>query len=138
MTDRSKELTQPEIDRLLQAVDLGLNFLRSHTLTLEAARSAVLELQRFRISAKGGGRPLVFAELLEELAKDNELLAIKLGECELRKFDLGRLSLRTTSGETFCYISFMRTKIEQVAEQLYGCSFKLQLRHVDAEGSQVR
>lgn len=127
-----EQLTDLKVRGLIEIVDLGISFFEVVLAVLSTTRAALHEYDRLRSSLRGGGRPIVWSEVLDRIREKDQLLAQKLSEVELRKIELGKLWISTTDGADWCYLSFQRDQIARLLESEFGIKFKVRVQRAES------
>lgn len=135
MGNDQEQLTDPKVRGLIEIVDLGISFFEVVLAVLGTTRAALHEYDRLRNSLRGGGRPIVWSEVLDLIREKDQLLAQKLGEVDLKKLELGKVWISTPAGGDWCYLSFQRDTIARILENEFGMKFKVRVQRIDSAES---
>lgn len=91
---------------------------------------ALEEIERYRLDAREGVKPLDWERFLSKLNDRQPDLAKRLTGVKLDRFSLGRLAIRVDGDMDYNYLSFQKDWLAEYLQDAFGATFKIKIRRL--------
>jgi hypothetical protein len=91
---------------------------------------ALEEIERYRLDAREGVKPLDWGRFLRQLEAKQPDLAKRLAGVKLDRFSLGRLAIRVDGDTDYNVLSFKKDWLAEYLQDAFGATFKIKIRRL--------
>lgn len=121
------KLSQDRIEKIIRYLDLGRHWARHAIEWCDCVEEALKELESFRRSARDGCFGLNWESALEEIAKNNQLAADALKECEIHRFDMGRLWVQPRNDHATASVRLFSGIVKKILSDRFRHEFRVRI-----------